>query len=330
MSQAPLLAVQGLSVSFPAAAGRIPILRDVSFAIERGECLGLVGESGSGKSMTALAVLGLVPPPGRIEAGHVRLDGEDLLGRPDRELREVRGGRVALVFQEPAAALNPVLTIGYQVAEAARLHRGMSRREARDEAVRLLRLVAMPDPESRLKSYPHQLSGGQCQRAMIAMALAGEPDLLLADEPTTALDVTVQAQILSLLDQLRRELGLAILLITHDLGVVAEICDRVAVLYAGEVVELAPRDALLATPAHPYSRALLASSPRLGRPAPRGEMPAIPGRPADPARLPGGCAFHPRCARAFERCRAEAPAMISLAPDRQARCFLLEPGAESL
>nr|HRC86395.1 ABC transporter ATP-binding protein [Thermoanaerobaculia bacterium] len=196
MSQAPLLAVQGLSVSFPAAAGRIPILRDVSFAIERGECLGLVGESGSGKSMTALAVLGLVPPPGRIEAGHVRLDGEDLLGRPDRELREVRGGRVALVFQEPAAALNPVLTIGYQVAEAARLHRGMSRREARDEAVRLLRLVAMPDPESRLKSYPHQLSGGQCQRAMIAMALAGEPDLLLADEPTTALDVTVQAQIL--------------------------------------------------------------------------------------------------------------------------------------
>jgi oligopeptide/dipeptide ABC transporter ATP-binding protein len=320
----PLLAVRSLSVGFPLAAGATVVaVRDATFELQRGECLGLVGESGSGKSLTALALLGLVPPPGRILGGSVQLEGRELVGLAERELTKIRGGRIAMVFQEPMAALNPVLTIGYQVAEAARLHRGLGRRAARAEALRLLDLVAMPDAANRLDAYPHQLSGGQCQRAVIAMALAGEPDVLLADEPTTALDVTVQAQILELLARLRAELGLAVLLITHDLGVVAEVCDRVVVFYAGEGVEQAPCAALFERPAHPYTQALLAASPRLGAPAPRGQMPTIAGRPADPRQRPTGCAFHPRCPAAFARCRHEEPALLSTnGPDQQVRCFL--------
>ncbi|MFL6262817.1 MAG: ATP-binding cassette domain-containing protein [Thermoanaerobaculia bacterium] len=266
----PLLEIRDLEVAFPArdAGGApVPVVRGVSLDVGRGEVVGLVGESGSGKSMTALAVLGLVPPPGRVTAGAVHLHGKggavELLRLDSRALRRVRGGRIAMVFQEPATAFNPVYSIGFQIAEAVRAHRQVSRREAREEAARLLDRVAFPDARRRLDAYPHQLSGGQRQRAMIAMALAGRPDLLLADEPTTALDVTLQAQILELLDELRRDLGLAVLLITHDLGVVAEACDRVVVMRAGRVVEAAGVEELFRAPAHPYTRELLAGLPRL-------------------------------------------------------------------
>jgi peptide/nickel transport system ATP-binding protein len=266
-----LLEIRDLGVAFPArdaAGGWLPVVRGASLSVGRGEVVGLVGESGSGKTLTALAVLGLVPPPGRVTAGGIRLSGEgggavDLLALSPEALRRVRGGRIAMVFQEPATAFNPVYSIGFQIAEAVRAHRRISRGEARREAARLLDRVAFPDARRRLDDYPHQLSGGQRQRAMIAMALAGGPDLLLADEPTTALDVTLQAQILELLDELRRDLGLAVLLITHDLGVVAETCDRVVVMRAGRVVETAEVEELFDAPAHPYTRELLAALPRL-------------------------------------------------------------------
>jgi oligopeptide/dipeptide ABC transporter ATP-binding protein len=336
---APLLEIEDLRVSFPGGSrhpgGRpIAAVRGVSFAIGRGEIVGLVGESGSGKSLTALSILGLTPPNARV-SGRIRLgpEGEDLLRLPPRRLRQVRGGRVGMVFQEPASALNPVWTVGFQVAEAVRAHRPLSRRAARDEAERLLARVALPEPRRRLGDYPHQLSGGQRQRVMIAMALAAGPDLLLADEPTTALDVTVQAQILALLRRLRDELGLAVVLITHDFGVVAETCDRAVVLYGGEVVEEAPVAELLRTPAHPYTRALLASLPRLeavsGLRGQRDPLPAIPGQPPDPADLPVGCAFAPRCAEAFAPCAAERPELYEIGrlsgEARWARCFLHRP-----
>jgi ABC-type dipeptide/oligopeptide/nickel transport system ATPase component len=269
-----LLAVRGLTIAFPVAGSWRPVVRGVSLAVERGEIFGLVGESGSGKTLTALAILGLLPANARVTAGTIELEepGDpagrmDLLTLGPRALRQVRGGRSGLVFQEPATAMNPAYTVGFQIAEAVRAHRRMSRRAARDEAVRLLDLVALPDARRRLDDYPHQLSGGQRQRAMIAMALAGGPDLLLADEPTTALDVTLQAQILELLEDLRRSLGLSVLLITHDLGVVAETCDRVAVMHGGEIVEEAGVEALFRAPAHPYTRELLAAVPRLRVPA---------------------------------------------------------------
>jgi ABC-type dipeptide/oligopeptide/nickel transport system ATPase component len=268
----PLLEVVDLEVSFPVAGERRPVIRGVSLSVGRGEIVGLVGESGSGKSLTALSVLGLVPPPGQVTGGRVLLAGRageqdgrtDLLTLPPRAMRKVRGRRIGMVFQEPAAAFDPVYTIGFQIAEAVRAHRRLSRRAVREEVVRLLDRVALADARRRLDDYPHQLSGGQRQRAMIAMALAAEPDLLLADEPTTALDVTLQAQILELLEDLRADLGLAVLLITHDLGVVAETCDRVVVMRAGRVVEEAEVEALFRAPAHPYTRELLAAVPRLG------------------------------------------------------------------
>jgi ABC-type dipeptide/oligopeptide/nickel transport system ATPase component len=255
--------VEDLEVSFPTGGGWVPVVRGVSLALGHGEILGLVGESGSGKSLTALSVLGLVPPPGRVTAGRVLLDGTDLLALRPREIRQVRGGRIGMVFQEPATAFNPVYTIGFQIAEAVRAHRRMPRRAALAEAVRLLDRVALPDARRRLGDYPHQLSGGQRQRAMIAMALAGRPDLLLADEPTTALDVTLQAQVLELLEDLRTDLGLSVLLITHDMGVVAETCDRVAVMRDGQVVEQAGVAELFRAPAHPYTRELMAAVPKL-------------------------------------------------------------------
>ncbi|HXO20296.1 MAG TPA: ABC transporter ATP-binding protein [Thermoanaerobaculia bacterium] len=270
-----LLTVDGLEVAFPGPPGGppwVPVVRGVSFAVGRGEIVGLVGESGSGKTLTALAILRLVPPLGRIRAGRVLLGGEDLLALPERELRRVRGARIGLVFQEPGAALDPVYTVGFQIAEALRAHRRLSRRAARAEAADLLERVAMPDPGRRLGDYPHQLSGGQRQRVMIAIALACAPELLIADEPTTALDVTIQAQILELLERLRAELGLSVLLITHDLAVVAETCDRALVMSAGELVEEAPMADLFARPAHPYTRALLSFLPALP-PAGAGEAP---------------------------------------------------------
>jgi oligopeptide/dipeptide ABC transporter ATP-binding protein len=316
----PLLAVEDLEVSFAPDRRRLEVVRGVSFAIGRGECLGLVGESGSGKSLTALAVLRLVPPAARL-GGRVLLAGRepgapaaDLLEIPARALRQVRGGRVGIVFQEPMAALNPFFTIGFQVAEAVAAHRPVSRREARAEAVRLLDRVALPAPRRRLDDYPNQLSGGQRQRVMLAMALAGGPDLLLADEPTTALDVTIQAQILELLEDLRQDLGLGVLLITHDMAIAAGTCDRVAVLYAGQVVEEAAVADLFAAPLHPYTRALLATLPHLGRPVPRGQLPVLPGQPAEPAARPVGCAFHPRCPDAMAVCTRLDPPETSPAP----------------
>jgi oligopeptide/dipeptide ABC transporter ATP-binding protein len=315
-----LLLIDRLSVCFEHPRGRAPVLRDVSFAVERGEILALVGESGSGKTLTALAILGLLPAGAEVTAGEIVLDGSgDLLRLREPQLRRVRGRRVAMVFQDPMGALNPVLTIGFQIAESLRVHRGLGRRAARDEARRLLELVAMPDPGLRLGSYPHQLSGGQLQRAMIAVALASDPDLLLADEPTTALDVTIQAQVLELLAELRRRLGLTVVLITHDLAVVAECSDRVAVMYAGQIVELARVGELFERPAHPYTRGLIASMPRLGGGIVQGMAGGIP----EPLDLPDGCTFHPRCPRVFERCRRQAPDLYETSGGaRRSRCFL--------
>jgi peptide/nickel transport system ATP-binding protein len=332
---APLLSIEGLEVIFPQERDGIwvQVLRGASLTVRRGECVGLVGESGSGKSMLALAVLRLVPPPGRVR-GRVLLDGGDLpaatagaaapaggrlppvdlLALPEAAMRRVRGARIGMVFQEPMTALNPFYTVGFQIAEAVAAHRPIGRRAARAEAVRLLERVAMPAVGRRLDDYPHQLSGGQRQRVLLAMALAGDPELLLADEPTTALDVTLQAQVLTLLEELRQDLGLAVLLITHDLAVVAETCDRVAVLYAGQIVEQADAADLFAAPAHPYTRGLLATLPRLGQPAQRGHLPVLPGQPAEPASRPAGCAFHPRCPEAMAVCELEEPPETMVPP----------------
>ena len=258
-----LLAIEGLEVSFPTPGGEMPVVRGVSLSIGRGEIVGLVGESGSGKSLTALSVLRLLPPNARV-SGRIVLDSSmNLLALPEREVRKVRGGRIGMVFQEPSTALDPVWTIGFQIAEAVRAHRPVSRKEARDEAVRLLERVAVADARRRLDDYPHQLSGGQRQRVMLAVALAAGPDLLLADEPTTALDVTIQAQVLDLLERLRDELGLSVLLITHDLAVVAEVCDRLAVMREGRIVEEGSVEAVFRAPSHPVTRELLDRVPRL-------------------------------------------------------------------
>ncbi|MEE2777344.1 MAG: ABC transporter ATP-binding protein [Acidobacteriota bacterium] len=324
-----LLDVRDLSVSFPVGQRAVEVVSSLSLTVDRGEFVGLVGESGSGKTMTALATMRLVPRPGKVTTGSVEFDGTDLLGLSDTAMRKIRGDRIAMVFQEPMTALNPVFTIGFQICEVLFAHRSMSRREALREAERLLDLVAMPDAASRLSDYPHQLSGGQRQRAMIAMALACQPDLLLADEPTTALDVTIQAQILELLDQLRHELELAVLLITHDLSVVAETCDRALVMYSGRIVEEGPVQRLFREPAHPYTQGLLGSLPRLGQPAERGKLPQIPGQIPDPAERPGGCAFHPRCPKVLEQCGDALPAPMELASDQRVSCFLFGEGAVS-
>jgi oligopeptide/dipeptide ABC transporter ATP-binding protein len=314
-----------LTITFPSDEGPAAVVRGVSFEVAAGEFVGLVGESGSGKTMTALALLQLVPPPGKVESGRILLDGRDLMTLSEREMRRVRGARIGMVFQEPMTALNPVFTIGFQICEAIRAHSDLSRKQARLEAARLLDLVAMPEARRRLDDYPHQLSGGQRQRVMIAISLASRPDLLLADEPTTALDVTVQAQILELLEQLRQDLGLAVLLITHDLAVVAETCDRVAVMYAGELVEEARARALFAAPAHPYTRGLLAALPRLGdRAHGGGRLSTIPGQVPEIWNRPAGCAFHPRCAEVMERCRSQAPLEYAASDGRRVRCFLYD------
>ena len=313
-AERPLLSVEGLGV----AMGGVPVLEDVSFAIAPGETLGLVGESGCGKSVTALSLMRLLPePPARVTGGRIVFDGADLLAMDAASLRAIRGDRVAMIFQEPMTSLNPVFTIGDQIGESLIVHRGASRAAARAEATRLLDLVGIPAAASRLDRYPHELSGGQRQRAMIAIALACKPRLLIADEPTTALDVTVQAQILDLIARLRRELGMAVLLITHDLGVVAEFCDRVAVMYAGRIVEEAPATALFAAPGHRYTEALLRSMPAAN--APGRDLPSIPGSVPPPAARGAGCVFAPRCGFATPRCRAELPPLG--APPHRLRCW---------
>ncbi len=305
----PLLQVRGLTTRFRTDRGTVTAVDDVSFDVAAGETLAIVGESGSGKSVTALSILRLIPtPPGRIERGEIVFEGRDLLGLDDAGIRAIRGDRIAMIFQEPMSSLNPVLTVGMQIAEPIVLHRKSAWEKAREAATTLLSRVRVPDAASRLDSYPHQYSGGMRQRVMIAMALACQPRLIIADEPTTALDVTVQAQILDLLKELTVATGAALILITHDLGVVARYADRVAVMYGGRIVETADARSLYAAPRHPYTRGLLASIPRLDGEAGRRLVP-IEGQPPDLAALPPGCAFAPRCALATGECRTARPAL---------------------
>jgi oligopeptide transport system ATP-binding protein len=317
----PLLEVRNLTTTFRTERGPLAAVDDVSFDVEAGETLAIVGESGSGKSVTALSILRLIPdPPGRITAGSVTFEGRDLLGLSDVEIRAVRGNRIAMIFQEPMTSLNPSLTIGLQVAEPVVLHRKSAWRDALARAAGLLRKAQISDPESRLAAYPHQFSGGMRQRVMIAMALACEPKLIIADEPTTALDVTVQAQILELLKALTRESGSALILITHDLGVVARHADRVCVMYAGRVVESGPARAIYENPQHPYTIGLMASVPRLDQPVGRKLIP-IEGQPPDLAALPPGCAFAPRCRHASPRCHDERPVLEPVGDRHIRACF---------
>jgi oligopeptide/dipeptide ABC transporter ATP-binding protein len=318
----PLLDVRDLSVHFYTDAGVARAVDGVSLTIGRGETFCLVGESGCGKSVTALGVMRLVPPPGRVVGGEVLFGGRRLLDLSEAEMRAHRGSRIGMVFQEPMTSLNPVFTIGEQIAEGVRLHVGASRREARAVALDMLRRVRVPDAERRLDEYPHQLSGGMQQRAMIAMALVCRPALLIADEPTTALDVTIQAQILDLLLDLQEEMGMSILLITHDLGVVAEVADRVAVMYAGRIVEHAEAGAIFNDPLHPYMVSLLRSVPAVT--AERRRLHVIPGQVPDPRRFPPGCRFHPRCYLAAPECAAIEPELRELRPGHLAACIRLE------
>jgi peptide/nickel transport system ATP-binding protein len=315
----PLLAVEDLKVAFPGDDGRVTYAVDgVDLTVGRGRTLGIVGESGCGKSVTSLAVMGLLPKGTKI-SGRVRFDGIDLLNVADQALRDLRGDRLAMIFQEPMTSLNPSYTIGEQIIEVLIRHRGLARAAARERAVELLRQVGMSAPAQRIDDYPHKLSGGMRQRAMIAIALACHPQLLIADEPTTALDVTIQAQILDLMRELKATSGAAIILITHDLGVVAEICDDVAVMYAGEVVERAPVETLFARPGHPYTVGLLAAIPRLDRR--NGALAAIEGTLPDMTAPPAGCRFAPRCPFADAGCVAARPPVVALADGHMARCF---------
>jgi oligopeptide/dipeptide ABC transporter ATP-binding protein len=315
----PLLRVSHLTTTFDTADGPVAAVDDVSFEIRAGETLGLVGESGSGKSVTALSIMRLVQPPGRVAAGQALLNGRDLLALDERAMRAVRGAEIALVFQEPMTALNPVFTVGDQIAESLIVHRRAGKRAARAQAIELLRAVRIPNPESRVTDYPHQLSGGMRQRVMIAIALACHPSLVIADEPTTALDVTIQAEILDLLREMKAAFSLSLLLITHDLGVIAETADRVAVMYAGRIVETGPVRAILRTPQHPYTRGLLASMPGRDR---GHRLRAIDGSVPLLGHLPAGCAFHPRCPDRFERCPTAPPPDYVAGPEQTAKCYL--------
>jgi len=322
-SPAPLLEVQHLTTVLDVDGRALRAVDDVSFDVRKGETLGLVGESGSGKSMTAFSILRLVQPPGRIAAGRVLFQGRDLLTLPEREMRKVRGAGIALVFQEPMTALNPVFTVGDQIAEAMLVHGLANRAEAKRRAVELLDAVRVAQPERRVRDYPHQLSGGLRQRVLIAMALACRPSLVIADEPTTALDVTIQAQILDLLREMRAAFDLSMLLISHDLGILAGSADRIAVMYAGRIVEQGPVRAVFRSPAHPYAKALLASIPRgaTGR-----RLKAIEGTVPPLTELPRGCAFAPRCPVAMPECLEQPPEAAGIGVDREVRCFLAARG----
>ena len=315
----PLLDIRNLQTFFFTATGLVKAINGVDLQIETGETLALVGESGCGKSMTALSLLRLVPDPGRIVGGDILFAGRDLLRMPIEEMRRVRGNRIGMIFQEPMTSLNPVLRVGEQVAESLRLHQGHNRAQAAAEALTMLSKVGLPDAEDRARDYPHQLSGGMRQRVMIAMALACNPQLLIADEPTTALDVTIQAQIMELLADCKAERGMATLLITHDLGIVAQHADRVAIMYAGRIMESAPVRELFAAPAHPYTRGLLACVPKLGEK--RQRLTPIEGTLPTPGQLSEGCSFLDRCPAAFAPCRGEVPPLREIRPGHQVRCW---------
>ena len=324
-----LLEVNDLQTYFPTRAGLVRAVDGVSFYLDRGELLGLVGESGCGKSMTALSLMRLIAPPGKIVGGEILFEGKDLLKVSDAAMREMRGDDIAMIFQDPMTSLNPVYTVGEQIAEALRLHRKLTRKQARQATIEAMREVAIPDPARRLDDYPHQLSGGMRQRVMIAMALACNPKLLIADEPTTALDVTIQAQILELLDDLRKQRELAVLLITHDLGVVAEVADRVAVMYTGRIVEESPVDELFARPKHPYTEGLLRSVPKLTttESARSERLETIEGVVPRPTDLPPGCHFAPRCPHRMPRCTEGTIPLYQLEGGVQVRCVLYDLAA---
>ncbi|MEU6131324.1 ABC transporter ATP-binding protein [Saccharopolyspora sp. NPDC047091] len=318
-----LLDVEDLHVEFRTRDGVAKVLNGVSYHVDPGETLAVLGESGSGKSVTAQTVMGILDtPPGFVTGGAIRYEGEDLLTATDARRRELRGDSMAMIFQDALSALNPVFTVGFQIAEQLRLRRGMSRKDATARAVELLDLVKIPNAKQRVKEYPHQFSGGMRQRAMIAMSLALDPKLLIADEPTTALDVTVQAQIMDLLDELRRERGMGLILITHDLGVVAEVADRIVVMYAGRIVESADAYSLYARPGHPYTEGLMRSIPRLDL---KGQdLDTIKGLPPNLMKIPSGCPFHPRCPRAQDRCQEQIPEQHLLGDGRTSACHFAE------
>ena len=323
-----LLRVKDLSVAFPTPDGVVRAVNGVSFSIRGRETVGLVGESGCGKSVTALSILGLVPPPGRIDGGEVRFRGMDLLRARTSQLRRICGAKIAMIFQDPMSSLNPVMPVGKQISEALEVHLGLDGARAHKRTVELLSSVGIPDARERASSLPHEFSGGMRQRVMIAMALSCRPELLLADEPTTALDMTVQAEILELVRDLRDKRGLSILWITHDLGVIAELAERVLVMYAGYIVEEAPIDALFTKPRHPYTVGLLESLPHLEN-GEEGELHYIPGTPPDPIHLPPGCPFHPRCQHAMKRCRRENPRLDGIAPGQRVACWFATQEADS-
>ncbi|MER7413961.1 MULTISPECIES: ABC transporter ATP-binding protein [Streptomyces] len=314
-----LLEVRDLHVDFHTRDGVIKAVNGVNYSVDAGETLAVLGESGSGKSVTAQAIMGILDmPPGRIPKGEILFHGKDMLAMGKEERRKIRGARIAMIFQDALSSLNPVLTVGYQLGEMFRVHQGASRKEAKAKAVELMDRVKIPAAKARVSDYPHQFSGGMRQRIMIAMALALEPDLIIADEPTTALDVTVQAQVMELLADLQREYNMGLILITHDLGVVADVADKIAVMYAGRIVETAPVKQLYAAPAHPYTRGLLDSIPRLDRKGQ--ELYAIKGLPPNMAQVPQGCAFHPRCPMAQDVCRTELPPLAEVGAGRGSAC----------
>lgn len=319
-----LLDVRGLRTEFfKSKTASVTAVNGISFHIDHGEILGLVGESGCGKSVTSLSVMQLLrDTSGKITQGEVLLDGSDLVAMKESELRGIRGGKMSMIFQEPMSSLNPAMRVDRQLVEGIRLHTGLSKAEAREKASLMLTLVGIPDPERVLRNYPHQLSGGMSQRVMIAMAMSCEPSLLIADEPTTALDVTIQAQILELMKKIQREKNMGILLITHDLGVVAEMCSRVIVMYAGKVVEEAPVRELFHDPQHPYTKGLIASVPKLGSGVK--VLPSISGSVPDLSAMPEGCKFAPRCKEAMDRCRTEEPELLELSAGRKSRCWLCQ------
>ena len=331
----PIIEIENLHITFPLEEGVIHAVHDVSFSIPRAGTIGLVGESGCGKSMTGLSLLNLVPPPGRLQGGHIRyhrdagkastsLEIVDIAALPPRGevIRSIRGAEIAMIFQEPMSSLNPVYTIGQQIGEMVRLHQKASSKEARNQAIEMLQKVGIPDPRQRVDEYPHQLSGGMRQRAMIAMALSCRPRLLIADEPTTALDVTVQAQILDLMRGLQEEMGMAILIISHDLGVIADLAEEVVVMYAGKVVEHGSAEAIFYDPQHPYTRGLLRAAPVLGQPS-QERLYSIPGNVPSPLAMPRGCAFRPRCPERLSRC-VEPPLLVETSPGHDARCWARE------
>ena len=319
---APLLDVRALSTHYVSARGtRVTrAVHDVSFTLGAGETLGIVGESGCGKTTLALSLLRILPPAARIVSGEILFEGENLLTKSERDMRRIRGKRIAMVLQDPMASLNPLFTIGDQVAEPLRVHEGTGRRSAWTKATSLLKAVRISAPEARVREYPHEMSGGMRQRVVGAIAISCEPRLLIADEPTTSLDLTIQAQYLNLLKDLQRQYGLGMIFITHNLGIVAKMCDRVAVMYAGRIVESGPVRTIFNAPAHPYTIALLESVPKLTDS--RARLSAIDGQPPDPSALPSGCAFHPRCGKVMDRCREEAPGVSNVAVGQTTRCWL--------